>query len=762
MRSSSISRRRRFPGTVSRILGLGFLAAAALVLAYVAYGAFGMRAASQTSGTIRAAGLDAPVTIVRDARDIPHISARTVHDAFFAQGFAEASDRLFQMDLLRRYVSGRLAEVLGPAALASDERARIFPVQSVVDAQWRAIPQIDRAQLRAFSDGVNAAMGTQPLPPEFHLLLYKPEPWTPKDSLLVSFSTVLDLIDKWDDVIRRDRVARANRIAISTLYQITDPRYDAPVDGRAWHSPPLPRGPGVRRRGPVPHIPHQGSRHASNDWAAGAMHSADGHALLANDPHLSVGIPGVWYLVDIRAPGFHAAGASLPGTPGIVLGHNDSLAWGVTSGTTVTEVLYRDSMRGAARRIETFGVRFGRAVRATYYATRHGFVIRKHGNTGIAVDWNAVRLPNAAITAFSAIERARSIPEAIAALRTYPGPPLNFVFADRSGNAAYHLAGLIPNDPFWGMRVHEARDPLYPFVPFAALPHVNPSRTALVFTANNRTYGRGYPFRLAANFAAPYRAYRIRRMLGKRPRYRIEDFAAMQLNTLSVAERELARETVRAFRRHARGADPALRSYASALREWDGRFAPASLGATAAYELRRAALSSFDASIRDGADYAASAGNADLMLMMRAVRERTPGWVAKNDYDAFLLRALRSAAAKHRLRAWNAAGVVAVKHPLSALGFGFLNGGVLGGDGDAFTVRALNAPAHGQSFRAVWDTGDWDAGGIVIPSGESGEPASGHYTDLRGTWLSGTLVPMPFTARAVRAAAREILTLTPR
>jgi penicillin amidase len=741
------------------------LLAATLVL-YVFYAMAGMRAAAQVSGTLHEPALLAPVSIVRDARDIPHIIAANQHDLMFAQGYVEASDRLFQMDLVRRYETGRLSEVLGKAVLPADERARIVPVRQIVDAQWNVLPARERMLLQSFSDGVNAAIREQPLPPEFRILLYKPERWTPRDSLAVSFSTVLDLIDSWDDVIRRDRVARAAPIPVEDLYTITDPVYDAPVTGAPASVPPLPNrtaaaGTAAAR---VPYA-DEGTQ-ASNEWASGAAHSSSGHALLANDPHLRVSIPGVWYLVDLRAPGFHAAGGSLPGTPGVILGHNDRIAWGATNGTVVTDVVYRDTLVGAERRMETFHVRFGADVRQTYYATRHGFVVQTDGTSAYAVDWNAVRMPRSPISAFSALDRAQSIAQAMNALRSYPGPPQNFAIADNSGAVAYHLAGLIPRDPDWGLRVHKTQDPRYPFIPFDQLPHVDASRGALVFTANNRMYGSGYPYRLSANFAAPYRAHRIQQFLRPKRRLGIADFAAMQLDTYSAPEFELARETVAAVRRMHLTNDPALARYAAALQSWNGRFDPGSRGASAAFTLRRSAVALLDAHVPDGADYSASANSADVMLLLRVLRERPWGWYADGrDYDRLLVDALRQAVAANApamLQPWRAAGSVQVNHALGGLGISFLNGGTLPGDGDAYSLRVVSRPEHGQSFRAVWDTGNWDAGGIVIPSGESGEPGSGHYTDLRETWVNGTLVPLPFSERAVRDSSAAILTLTPR
>lgn len=768
MTSTSTSKRRRFPGPVSYALAFFLLLCLFAILAWIVWAGLGLRAASQTAGTARVHGLDSTVRIVRDERDIPHIYASTQHDLMFAQGYAEASDRLFQMDLIRRYVYGNLSEVLGPAVLSADERARIPNIRGIVERQWTHLDPHERSLLQGFADGVNAAMQREPLPPEFHILLYKPQRWRPQDSLAAGMAVALDLIDPWDDVIRRNEVAHAKNAApLGALYAITDPAYDAPIDGEVKPVASLPPRDklgmtstnatvsSTAERGPI----------GSNEWAVGAAHSSTGRALLANDPHLRLQIPDVWYLVDLHHADFHVAGVALVGVPGVVLGHNEDIAWGATNGTVTTESLYLDSMRDAKPRKEVFHVRLAGDRTYTYYDTKHGFVAEKRGKQAVSVYWHGTRTPISPLATFEGLNRARTIADALNALRKYPGPPQNFVIADRSGKVAYQLAGLIPDDPLWGLGVHADRDPVYRPIPFAQLPHVAPSRTAIVFTANNRMYGKGYPYRLSPNFAAPYRAHRIDHLLHQQSRFSVADFARFQADTLSIPERDLARATLAAVRRKNLEADRTLHPYVSELEHWDGRFDPDSRGAAIAWEVRQRAvnrLAGYNAGTAAQA-YRTSAGGDELVLLMRVLRERPHGWWPHDDYDGLLVEALKSAVKANgtrMLEPWGEYAQVTVPHPLSRLGMSFLNGYRLPGDGDAYSLHVQTA-THAQSFRAVWDVGNWDAGGIVIRSGESGEPASGHYTDFSATWIRETLVPLPFSDAAVRASARQTLTLSP-
>ncbi|MBV8073912.1 MAG: penicillin acylase family protein, partial [Candidatus Eremiobacteraeota bacterium] len=592
---------------------------------------------------------------------------------------------------------------------------------------------------------------------EYRLLMLEPRPWLAKDALAAGFATVLDLIDPWTDVIERDRVYRRfHEPGIAAFYPITDPLADAPVAGTV-PAPvaPLPAfSPRLKQFLRAASLPSREGE-GSNEWAVGAAHSSTGRALLASDPHLGIRIPGVWYLVDLEAPGLHVAGASLAGTPGVILGHNQSIAWGATNGTVVTESVY---VAGPAlhARTERFGVRFKGSVERTYEEDAHGFIVVDPLDSGrrLSVDWEPARKMVSPLPTFALLDRARSLEDALVALRAYPGPPQNFVVADLSGRAAYYLAGDIPNDPYWGLRVHASGDPAFAPLAFNALPHVAPSRDAILFTANNRIYGRGYPYRLGPGFSPPYRAARIAARLHEKAAFAPADFSAMQAEVVSIPERELAAATVAAARRR-HFSDPKV----DALAGWDGRFTPDSAGASVAFGLRVAALRRFAAGFFEPreAEFFAESARGELVTLLRALRERKHGYVPGNDYDAFLLAALADAGPP---QPWSVAGATLVRHPLAALGIQWFDGVTLPGDGDGYTIHVQKSDDT-QSYRAVWDVGNWDAGGVVIPSGESGRPGSSHYDDLTKTWIAQTLVPLPFSDAAVDAAARHRLQLTP-
>ncbi len=710
--------------TLGRIVLAALVLIALLALGFVFNVVAGTRSHARDSGMTSGLRLRAPVQILRDDRGVPHVIASDEHDLFFAQGYVEGSDRLFQMDTLRRYILGELAEVYGSRALPADQTERAIPVRAIVQTQWQRLPTRSREILGAFSDGVNAAMEREPLPVEFRILNYRPAPWTPRDSLAIAMVTVLDLIDDWDAIARRDRAYRHGGLArLDARFPFTDPCYDAPVlAGLARIEP----GPGCRRgvatlmrqladtRPPI----------GSNEWAAGANRALHRRAMLANDPHLALQMPGVWYLLDLRAPGFHVAGATLPGCPAIVLGHNERIAWGATDGTVTSLSAFLPPARldPAGWHTERFSVRFGREATKRYYRTAREFGTPTADGRWVLVHWNAYDDPATPAQTFIDVNRAQSIEAATATLARFPGPTQNFVLADANGRVAYQLAGQIPDDPVRARWLHPpsdlARD--YPAIPFARLPRVAPSRDAVVWTANNKMYPGTYPLPLSPQFAPPYRAYRIAQLLRARRTYDVAYFAAMQMDTLSLPERELARDVAPLLRAR----DPVL---AADLARWNGEMDGDSTTATVIEGLRL------------------------------ALTHRTTGRVPSLLARPISPQALRAAALPSPAP-WREAGAVPVLHALASLGISFLDGTTLPGYGDALTLH-VQYPGYGQSFRAVWDVGNWDAGGITLPQGESGEIGSGHYTDQAQAWIAGRLWPLPFSDAAVQrtAVARETL-----
>jgi penicillin G amidase len=757
------------------------------VVIYVVYVLIGTaQGTARTTGTISGLGLRAPVQVMRDARGVPHIRAASLHDAAFAQGYVTGADRLFQIDITRRYVLGTLSEMLGSTTRDADETARIVDMHDIIDTEFAHLSPLDRDTLQAYADGVNAAATHESTPPEYRALLFHFSPWRPQDSLAVGFAIVLDLSDSWYNVIWRRVIAeKAGPTATAAFFSLTDPKYDVPTTG--GHPVTLPPLPPLSGAHPPVAVSWDGeAAHdvlGSNSWVAGASRTSTGRALLANDPHLIRHIPGIWHLVEISAPGEHVAGAAIAGVPGVILGHNDRLAWGATNSDAVSPVVYNeqftssDGLRyragtkvlAATVRRETFNDRFGGKHDKLYLSTRHGFVLEREGYVRSVVQWAPLTDTRSPIAAYLALDRASSIEDGLRALAAYPGPTQNFTLAQTDGRAAYTVGGAIPDDASWGLSVgNGATTPAKPltFVAFAQLPHVAPSRSALAITANNLPYGAGYPYRLSAYFSAPYRAAEITRRIQALPKLDVASSQNIQADTMSLAEAEFARYCVAALRKAHADTNPDLAPAYRALASFGGRFDSDSRGATVIQRVRFVATRDLFASHM----YAASADSylrigPAFVTLLRALRERPRGWFPHDDPDAFLVASVRETVTLFGGREavamdYGTAYPVVAEHPFNAFHFPFWNAPPFPGSGGSY-APAVQAIALGQSFRAVWDVGNWDAGGIDLPLGESGEPGSPHYKDAVGPWLRHELTPLPFSDAAVAKAATATLTLTP-
>lgn len=761
---------------------LGLLAVVAvLVVLYMGHVAWATRTAvAATNGTRAGIPVDGPVTIARDARDVPHIRAGSVHDLFVGEGYAMGSDRLFQMDATRRFVYGRLAELLGNPVVRVDRRMRRYRIADAAARVYAATSPRERALLQAFADGINAAAVREPVPPEYRALFAGFEPWKPEDSLAVGFATVLDLDDRPDDVIVRDQVRKVLGAAgTDALYPATDPRYDVPSDGSAPGTlarlPDLPP-PTVTRGPPIALDPSEERPPVgSNAWVAGAARTANGRAMLANDPHLDLGIPGIWYLVEASAPGMHVAGAALAGTPGVTLGHNEHLAWGVTAGEAAAMQVTRVPARGddelfvrgawtrAPHRADPIRVRFGGAVDAGLLETNDGVVIARRGGDAYLLRWRWYDDTASPLAPFLALLTAKSAADGVAAMRALPEPSLNVVFADDGGRVAYHFAGRVPLDPRFGRWAGDDTTAVAT-LSYGAAAHVDPSRDALVVTSNNRPAGAGP--RLAPFWPPPYRAYEIRRALneaaGAHGKLREDQFAAPQRDLRSPAEREFAGIVLAAAGREHADRDTSLAPMLSALRSFDGTMSPESRGATAVVALRLEMLTAIAAAHLPSElarSYPPSSPGFEVVL--RALRERPRGWVTGDNYDTFVMRSLEHVARQFgaQVPTFGAYAAQPDAHALAPFGFKVWNGPTFPGRGGSF-APAVQWNGHSQSFRAVWIAGDWDRGTIDIPAGESGEPGSPHYADLADDWMHFTRTPLPFSDQAVRAATRSTLTLT--
>ena len=771
--------------------------------------------------TISLKGLRESVTVRRDERGIPFIEAANEADLFFAQGYVVASDRLWQMDLARRTARGELSEIFGSLALEQDKIHRTYGFAQVAEIEVGATPARERALLEAYASGVNAFIDSRDarsLPTEFQILQYRPRHWTPADSVLVIKLFYEVLTDPWQTDIMRAALnalppAKRDALLVETspldvLVVGTDraKKNSATVQPRhaalAVNSAEVLRALSEMSEARAQALERLGlndlDRLASNNWVVSGKRTATGKPLLANDPHLPASAPSIWYMMHLSAPGLRVAGVTAAGLPGIVIGHNASIAWGYTNVGPDISDLYIEKFdkenprrymtpsgwREAEVRREEIKVRKSftsvetDVVPLDVTVTRHGPIVFEKNAVRYALRWTALdpRLQN--MSGFSALNRARNWKEFRDALSSYTAPMQNIVYADVDGHIGYYAAGRVP--------IRRSGDGSMPYdgatdagewtgyIPFAELPHLFDPPSGIIVTANQRIVGNDYPHFLTHHWAAPYRARRIYELLKDKSKLTATDFRAIQGDTYSIAAALTAREVVKAGHEltATTGADGKWLETVKLLEGWDGRMDADSRAALFAAQIRTA----FRRRILNAAlgaelakDY--SWGNSDT-LIDRILTERPREWLPKEFKDyAELLRACemdaREAISK-RLGAdeskwkWGGFTQVSFSHPLSrapliGLQFTIAPFPQNGASGSNPTVNV----GRSVSMRLIADTSDWDKTQQGIALGESGDPSSPHWQDQLADWRAVTPRTFPFSAAAVANATKETLTLAP-
>lgn len=782
----------------------GALAAAVLLLLAAGGGYLWLRTSlPQTEGTLDLPGLAAPVELRRDAHGLVRIRAENEADAYFALGFAHAQDRLFQMDIMRRLGAGRLSEVFGARAIEADRTMRTLGLYRAAEANLpRLAPEV-RAALDAYSAGVNAFLQTRrgSLPPEFVLLFYRPEPWRPADSLVWGRLMAFHLSGNWREELLRARLSqRLKPDQLDFLWPAMpddDGRIEASVvdpsvlDRMAAALAVLPRSYG-----------------ASNNWAVSGALTATGKPLLANDPHLAFGAPIQWYLARIETPTLSVTGATAPGVPFTLIGHNGRVAWGFTTTHSDTQDLFVERLvpddpsryltptgsEPFATREETIRVRGGEDIALTVRATRHGPVVSDIGmapdgmagrDQVVALAWPGLRTDDLTAEAIYRMNRAGDAAAFRAALRDFHSPQQNILYADREGSIGFVAAGRVPvrkslmagsqmPAPGWTGGYDWTG-----YLPFEALPQAVDPPSGWLATANNNVTPADYRHFIAARWEEPYRIQRIVELLDGATGLTGDRMAAMQLDILSPAARDLLPPMLAA----ARAGGSAPRAMLDLLERWDYRAArdrPEPLiFLTWQREAARRIFADemgplfFEywswnldqvASVLSADDPAAAAWCDDVETIGSIETCAEQFAAALDDARSILAAAYGENPAEWR---WGAAHRAFFRHPL------FDRIPVLGNwlavprvetDGDNYTLNrgtpqippegVLFPHVHGSGLRAVFDLADLDRSRFIIAGGQSGNPFSPHYADLVRPWRDGELVTLA-------GEADRVLTLRP-
>ena len=800
-----------------------FLLMVATALGYAYYVAHA--ALPQLDGRVQIKGLSAPVTVTRDAHGVPTIEATSLDDLFFAQGYVTAQDRLWQMDVMRRYGSGELSEILGEKTLKLDREQRILGLRAAAKKSLEMAGSRDRAFLEAYARGVNAYIATRGsrLPVEFRILRYAPKPWLPEDSLVIANSMVKDLnYHYFYDALAREKIlAKVGPDLTSDLFV-----------NRSWHDRP----PTVMRDdlgqpesdagdeddsdddGPDNSVTHRDgpSRFAkpiqsrfedaavngSNDWVVSGAHTVTGKPLLSNDMHLAHQMPNLWYEAHLHSGALDVAGVTLPGMPCVIVGHNQRVAWGFTNvGPTVTDVYIENfNAQGAYQtpngwvepqhRAEVIHVKGEPDVNLDVKITRHGPIITDlvPGETrALALRWtlyDGLRLP------FFDVNMAQHWDEFTKAFSQLDAPGQNVVYTDVDGNIGYHTTGKVP--------IRAAGDGSLPangaddahewvsYIPFEKLPNIYNPPSGIIATANGRITADDYPNSISMEWEAPWRTARIYHVLESGRQFSPADMLALQTDVHSEADQFAAERFVYAVD-HASKPSARAKQAADLMRSWDGRMLATSAAPTitenSIYQLTRLLLEPKLGSAppepvkdelpkEDGSlNWKTYSWEMRSVWMENILLHRPKRWLPENypNYDELLTAAVDAAVNDTDVPKdlaswhWGAFNAVEIQHPILE---------------NIPLVRRWSGPGvqeqsgsgytvkavtrqHGPSERFTANLANLDESTLNIVTGQAGNFMSPYYMDQWKAWYEGTTFTLPFTAKAVSATKSHQLRLEP-
>jgi penicillin G amidase len=808
---------------VKRLVRLGagltkILAGAALAILVFLTGAFFQvrGALPPYSGQVQATGLKASVEILRDKNAVPHIIAGSLEDAAFGLGYVHAQDRFWQMELMRRLGQGRLSELLPPRLIGAslidtDRTMRGLGMYRRATDSLNALSPAMRTMIEAYAAGVNAWIGrdSQQFGLELTMIKllsggsYRPEPWRPADSLVWAKLMALGLDGNWRAELLRLRLAR--KIGVDGVKFLIE----APGDNRdatlSMVNEVLNRTDLDRLYRATDNIATR-KREASNEWVLSGAHSVSGKPLLANDPHLGLAFPGTWYLARLVGPGFDIRGATSPGSPAVVLGHNGTIGWGFTTTNLDSQDLFiervdptdpnryitPDGARPFGVREETIKVLWGDPVTMKIRETRHGAVIDDFIGRGddltpqghvLALQATALDGADTSAEGFGRIGLAQNWEEFLGAARKIITPMQNMVYADTTGNVGLVSPARVPirrkGDgampvPGWTSEFDWAG-----FVPFDELPRVYNPAGGIIVNANGRLVPDDYRHLISRDWAEPYRQRRANQLLREVERHPVYGMIVMQADNLTLDAGEMLPVLLKGAPRNARAA----RVHAM-LDRWN-RFMLASRPEPLIYtawiwELQRGLLAD-----ELGDDLFGAMATPDVPLMMRIIRDK-PGWCddggtrqTETCEDAIALALERALTWIGKRQGpdidtwqWGREHLAAHRHPmfdavpllrdLASVRFP--------SDGGAQTLNRAQPSyrgsrpfeaTHGAGYRGVYDFSDLDNSRFAMPLGQSGNMLSPWARNFVDRWQTLSYIEIAGTRAELGRTAVGTLTLAP-
>jgi penicillin amidase len=753
-----------------------------------------LAAASTLQGELRVPGLRHGVRVQRDQWGVAHIYAESEDDLFFAQGFVVAQDRLFQMELWKRAGQGRLAEILGPAAVQRDINARRLRYRGDMQAEYQSYAPDTQRILRAFTAGINAFIDAAEtpggkMPIEFKVAGFHPEHWHPEDCLnrLAAYSMMNNASE---ELLHAKLVSLLGAPAATELLHFDPAVALDPAAGLDFSglSPDLLKNVvSGDVRIPFPAT----SLHESNNWTVSGSLTATGKPLLANDPHRIIANPSLRYMVHLVAPGWNVIGAGEPGLPGVAAGHNEHIAWGFTIFGMDQQDFYLETLNPNDATLyktahgwtklkeikETIAVRGAAPVSVTLQFTRHGPLLWQDERRALALRWVGAEPGTAGYLGSLSLDRAANWQEFEQAMPRWKVPTENIVYADRDGNIGEHSTGLVPlRKGFTGL-LPLPGDGAFEwsgFVPNAELPHSFNPASDFIATANQKMIPEHYPYAVGFAWLPPTRFNRIHEVLQQAKdtnrKLSVADMESLQTDVVSLPARRLQALL--------RNADPS-RSSSALLQDWDCALRTDS-AAAAWYEVWATALRVEVTPLVVPEKARALLGRLDMDDVVNELAEARPavfGTEAARARDALLLQTLAAARAQLiKLQgldpahwSWGALHAAHFRHSLDANAdiAAVFDPAPVARPGDEETVQSTYSDgdsydqAGGASYREIFDLSDWDNAVAINVPGQSGQPGAQHFDDLLPLWRDGRYFPLRYSKAAVDAVTRDVLTLQP-
>ena len=791
-------------------------AVAALVLvAILALGAYtwyrnaANSALPQLDGEIKLAGITAPVSVIRDGQGVPHITAGSIEDLMFAQGYVTAQDRLWQMDIQRRYAAGELSEVLGGSTLETDIEQRILGLRQVASRAAAGLNDRDRRYFEAYAHGVNAYIEQHrdSLPLEFRVLRYAPRAWAVEDSFLIGtmMAQMLNHGQFLVDLQREKMLGKLGPELYADLYVNRSFR-DIPPGAREDQNLNAEDATDRRgRRGKPVTVAPPSTRHSlssdsqltthdsqpdfipgSNNWVVSGAHTESGKPLLSNDMHLEHQLPNIWYETHLTAGEFDVAGVTVPGLPFIVVGHNRRIAWGFTNINPDVQDVFIETFneRGEYQtptgwqkpdvRREQVRIKDGNDTSLEVLTTRHGPIVTelvKNEKRRIALKW-ALYDSGAMTFPFYEVNAAQNWDEFRAAFAKFGGPGQNAVYADIDGHIGYQSTGRVPlrmaGDGSLPVNGSDDGHEWTGYIAWDKMPRVFDPPDGVIATANGRITPDNYEYSISTEWAGPYRTERIYKLLRSSKKLSPDDMLRIQTDIYSALDKFFAERFVYAID-HKSGASDRLKKAAEILRKWDGRMSIDSSAPTIVTRSRKQLLRML-LEPRVGSDWEDYKWWMSGVFLENTVLLEKEAWLPSKDFGNY--EALLAAAVNEALKdaprdldswTWGKVATIQVKHFVFA-GIPLLSRvsstEVLAQSGSGDTVKQVGK-RFGPSERLTVDFSDLDRSTLNIVNGQSGHISSKHYNDQWKTWYDGTTYPLPFSKEAVDKAAVNQLTLSP-